>query len=333
MQRSASASSCAGYGQGVGSGTLLWCTSQILQTTFLSPGGPMNSSTRARSHVIGMWLMASVALAFASHDAISKTLILSLPVIFVAWARYLVHTLIVTTVSLRNRREKIFHTRRPWLHLLRAVVLLCDSLTFLFGLTHVPLAESTALVFLAPAFVTLLSPLLFGIKADRLQWLSVIVGFVGVLVVINPGSDGFSLWMLFPLATAFFFAIYQLLTQLAGETDSPSVCSFYVGVFSTLILSLVVPFYWATPSATQWLLLVVLGSLGLSAHFLISTSYRYASSSVLAPLGYLQIVFAAGYGVLLFGGYPVMSSVLGMVLICLSGLVVYARRPTAVLSG
>lgn len=292
----------------------------------------MISSARSHGHVIGMWLMAAVALVFASHDAISKTLILSLPVIFVAWARYLIHTLIVTTVLLRTKREKVFHTKRPWLHLLRALCLLGDSLTFLFGLTHVPIAESTALVFLAPAFVTILSPLLFGIRADRLQWVSVVVGFIGVLVIINPASESFSLWMLFPLASAFFFAIYQLLTQLAGESDSPSVCSFYVGIFCTVIMSVVVPFFWAEPGFLQWILLLGLGTLGLCAHFLMAKSYRYASSTTLAPLGYLQIIFATVYGVLLFNGYPVMSSVVGMALIVLSGLLVYGKRRSVVVA-
>ncbi|MDB5984821.1 MAG: Threonine/homoserine efflux transporter RhtA [Pseudomonas sp.] len=292
----------------------------------------MISSARSHGHVIGMWLMAAVALVFASHDAISKTLILSLPVIFVAWARYLIHTMIVTTVLLRTKREKVFHTKRPWLHLLRAMCLLGDSLTFLFGLTHVPIAESTALVFLAPAFVTILSPLLFGIRADRLQWVSVVVGFIGVLVIINPASESFSLWMLFPLASAFFFAIYQLLTQLAGESDSPSVCSFYVGIFCTVIMSVVVPFYWAEPGYLQWILLLALGTLGLCAHFLMAKSYRYASSTTLAPLGYLQIIFATVYGVLLFNGYPVMSSVIGMALIVLSGLLVYGKRRSVVVA-
>jgi drug/metabolite transporter (DMT)-like permease len=289
----------------------------------------MTSDHRSHRHVIGMWLMAGVALVFASHDAISKMLIFSLPVIFVAWARYLVHSALVTTVILRSKGEKVFHTRRPWLHLLRAVCLLADSLTFLFGLTHVPIAESTALVFLAPAFVTILSPFFFGIKADRFQWLSVVLGFIGVLVIINPASDSFTLWMLFPLATALFFALYQLLTQLASETDSPSVCSFYVGVFSTLILSVIVPFYWAHPDWLQVGLLLVLGGLGLCAHFLMAQSYRFASSSVLAPLGYLQIIFATIYGILLFGNYPVASSVFGIGLIFISGLLVYGRRQPA----
>ncbi|RAU44613.1 MULTISPECIES: DMT family transporter [unclassified Pseudomonas] len=277
-------------------------------------------------HVLGMWLMVGVAFVFASHDAVSKTMILVLPVVFVAWARYLIHTLIVTSLIIREKRQRAFHTRRPALHLVRSLFLLGDSLTFLFGLTHVPLAESTALVFLAPAFVTLLSPLVFGIHADRLQWLSVIVGFIGVLVVINPTREGFSLWMLFPLASAFCFAVYQVLTQLAGESDSPSVCSFYVGVFSTAILSLVVPFFWATPSLSQCAMLLMLGGLGMTAHLLISKSYVYASSSVLAPLGYLQILFAAVYGVVFFDSYPVLSSSLGMALICLSGLLVYFKR-------
>jgi drug/metabolite transporter (DMT)-like permease len=150
-----------------------------------------------------------------------------------------------------------------------------------------------------------------------------------VLIIINPASDSFSLWMLFPLATAFFFALYQLLTQLAGQSDSPSVCSFYVGVFCTAILSLVVPFFWAAPGTLQWLLLAALGCMGLCAHLLMAKSYVYASSTTLAPLGYLQIIFATVYGVLLFGSTPGLWSMLGIGLVFVSGLLVYARRPAA----
>jgi drug/metabolite transporter (DMT)-like permease len=286
----------------------------------------MTVSARIRPHVMGMILMGSVGLVFAAHDTLSKTLIMSLPVIFVAWVRYLIHSCIISTVILAGRDRALPRTRRPWLHLCRAVCLLADSLTFLYGLTHVPLAESTALVFLAPAFVTLLSPLVFGTRIDRSQWLPVIIGFVGVVVIINPQGEGFTPWLLFPLATAFFFALYQILTQLAGETDSPSTSSFYVGVFSTLILTLSVPFYWGQASAIQWSQLVVLGSLGLAAHFLISKSYSYASSAVLAPLGYLQIVFATLFGVIVFSDYPPASSIIGIALVLLSGFLVYGRR-------
>jgi drug/metabolite transporter (DMT)-like permease len=283
-------------------------------------------SLHPRAHVLGMWLMAGVAFIFASHDAVSKTLIMALPVIFVAWVRYLVHTGLVVAAIAVHRPPHGYRTRRPWLHFMRACALLADSLTFLFGLLHVPIAESTALVFLAPAFVTLLSPLLFGIKATRLQWASVVLGFCGVLVIINPGSESFSLWLLFPLASAFFFALYQMLTQLAGETDSASTCSFYVGIYCTAILSAAVPFFWVQPSAWQWLLLVGLGSMGLCAHFLMAKSYAYASSTALAPLGYLQIIFAAFYGMILFDNLPGMSSLLGMALIVVSGLLVYAAK-------
>jgi drug/metabolite transporter (DMT)-like permease len=278
-----------------------------------------------------MWLMAAVALVFASHDALSKTLILALPVMFVAWVRYLVHTGLVTAVIALGKGPKVYRTNRPWLHLLRACCLLADSLTFLFGLTHVPIAESTALVFLAPAFVTILSPLIFGIKASLYQWLSVVLGFCGVLVIINPASDLFSLWMLFPLATAFFFALYQLLTQLAGESDSASVCSFYVGIFCTCLLSITVPFFWVSPTSLQWLLLVGSGCMGLGAHFLLAKSYSYASSAVLAPLGYLQIIFAAIFGVFIFGYIPGPWSLIGMGLIVVSGLLVYAKRTPVLL--
>jgi drug/metabolite transporter (DMT)-like permease len=286
----------------------------------------MTVSTRIRPHVMGMILMGSVGLVFAAHDTLSKTLIMSLPVIFVAWVRYLIHSCIISTVVLAGKQRAFPKTQRPWLHLCRALCLLADSLTFMYGLTHVPLAESTALVFLAPAFVTILSPLVFGTRIDRSQWLPVIIGFVGVIVIINPQGQGFTPWLLFPLATAFFFALYQILTQLAGEKDSASTSSFYVGVFSTLILTVLMPFYWAEASPVQWGQLFVLGGLGLAAHFLISKSYSYASSAVLAPLGYLQIVFATLFGIVVFADYPPASSIIGIALVLLSGLLVYARK-------
>ncbi|MEG5263998.1 DMT family transporter [Pseudomonas sp. JDS28PS106] len=284
---------------------------------------------RPRSQIIGMWLMASVAFVFASHDAISKTLMLSLPVIFVAWVRYVVHAVLVSSVMAARGGGHHFKTKRPWLHLLRAVVLLIDSLTFMYGLTHVPLGESTAIVFLAPAFVTLLSPFLFRVRSGRAQWLSVIVGFIGVLMVINPASDSFSLYMLFPLATAFFFALYLMLTQLAGEQDSPAACSFYVGIFSAGMLSVAVPFFWVQPSTAQWVMLLILGCLGLCAHYLIAKSYTYASSATLAPLGYLQIAFATLYGIVLFDAAPMLSTGVGMLLIFASGMLVYGKSPAS----
>lgn len=286
----------------------------------------MNTPFRVQPPMLGMILMAMVGLVFAAHDTLSKSLIMALPVIFVAWVRYLFHSCLVTAILVSSKPRALPRTQRPWLHLARAACLLADSLTFLYGLTHVPLAESTALVFLAPAFVTLISPLVFGTRIERSQWLPIIIGFVGVLIIINPRSEGFTPWLLFPLATAFFFALYQILTQLAGESDSPTTCSFYVGVFSTLILTLLVPFHWAQASLRQWALLAILGSLGLCAHYLIAKSYRYASSAVLAPLGYLQIVFATLLGMLVFAAYPPTSSLWGIGLVLLSGMLVYWRR-------
>jgi drug/metabolite transporter (DMT)-like permease len=290
----------------------------------------MTVSRRLQPHVIGMILMACVGLVFATHDTVSKTLVATLPVVFVAWARYLSHTCLVGFILYAGKARALPRTRRPWLHVFRALCLTGDTLFFLYGLVHVPLAETTALIFLAPTFVTILSPMVFGTRMETTQWLSVIIGFIGVLAIINPQSDGFNLWYLSPLAAAFFFALYQILTQIAGETDAPSTSSFYVGAFATLLLSALVPFHWVDASMPEWTTLFALGGMGLCGHFLLSKSYRYASSAVLAPLGYLQIVFATLFGVLVFKTEPASSSMVGIALVLISGLLVYGRKRAAV---
>lgn len=268
----------------------------------------------------GIALVVGATFLFASHDALSKFLGGIYPVIMVVWARYLVHTLLMAGIFLPKSGVAVLRTRRPVLQTLRALSLLSTSLLFTTGLHYLPLAEATAVNFLAPVLVTALSVPLLKEHVTRGQWVAVVLGFVGVLIVVHPGGSMFTPAILFPLGSALGFCFYQLLTRKLAAIDSPTTSNFYAGLCNTLAMSTLVPFFWVTPRWDHAVLMLALGGFGMSAHLVLTQAFRFAAPALLAPFGYCQIVFAGLLGLLIFGQAPDTTSLVGIAVICLSGL-------------
>lgn len=268
----------------------------------------------------GILLIVVATLLFSTHDALSKYLSGFYPVVMVVWARYLVHTLLMAGIFLPQSGLRVLRTKRPLLQLLRALCLLGTSLLFTTGLLFIPLAEATAVNFLAPVLVTALSVPLLGERVTRGQWLAVMCGFVGVLIIVHPGGELFTPAVLLPFCSALFFCFYQLLTRKLSEVDSPTTSNFFAGLCNTLVMSALVPMFWQVPSFTLGLLMLALGGFGMTAHLLLTQAFRHAAPALLAPFGYCQIVFAGLLGWLLFSHTPSLTTVIGIAIICLSGL-------------
>ncbi|ROM91673.1 DMT family transporter [Pseudomonas brassicacearum] len=268
----------------------------------------------------GILLIVVATFLFSTHDALSKYLSGFYPVIMVVWARYLVHTLLMAGIFLPQSGLRVLRTKRPLLQLLRALCLLGTSLLFTTGLLFIPLAEATAVNFLAPVLVTALSVPLLGERVTRGQWLAVMCGFIGVLIIVHPGGDLFTPAVLLPFCSALFFCFYQLLTRKLSEVDSPTTSNFFAGLCNTLVMSALVPMFWQVPSFTHGLLMLALGGCGMTAHLLLTQAFRHAAPALLAPFGYCQIVFAGLLGWLLFSHTPSLTTVIGIAIICLSGL-------------
>ncbi|KJK05927.1 MULTISPECIES: DMT family transporter [Pseudomonas] len=268
----------------------------------------------------GILLVVLATFLFASHDALSKYLAGFYPILWVVWARYLVHTLLMMAIFLPQSGLRVLRTRRPGLQALRALCLLGTSLLFTTALQYIPLAEATAVNFLAPLLVTALSLPLLGEKVTRGQWVAVLVSFVGVTVIIHPGGALFTPAVLLPFGSALCFCFYQLLTRKLSGIDSPTTSNFFTGVLNTLVMSAVVPMFWQIPSLVHGLMAVALGTCGMTAHLFLTQAFRHAPPAMLAPFSYCQIVFAGILGLVLFGHSPDMAGLVGIALICLSGL-------------
>ena len=268
----------------------------------------------------GILLVVLATFLFASHDALSKYLAGFYPILWVVWARYLVHTLLMMVIFLPQSGLRVLRTKRPGLQTLRALCLLGTSLLFTTALQYIPLAEATAVNFLAPLLVTALSLPLLGEKVTRGQWVAVLVSFVGVTVIIHPGGELFKPAVLLPFCSALCFCFYQLLTRKLSGIDSPTTSNFFTGLLNTLVMSAVVPMFWQTPSLIHGLMAVALGTFGMTAHLFLTQAFRHAPPAMLAPFSYCQIVFAGILGLVLFGHSPDIAGLVGIALICLSGL-------------
>ena len=269
----------------------------------------------------GIALICLAVLLFASHDALSKYLSGFYAIVMVVWARYVVHTLLMLVVFVpRTGLSAVVRTRRPLLQLARALCLIGTSLLFTTGLQYIPLAEATAVNFLAPLMVTALSVPLLKEKVSAGQWAAVSLGFAGVLAIVHPGGELFTSAVLLPLGSALCFCFYQLLTRKLAAVDSPTTSNFFAGLMNTALTTAMVPFVWHTPSLGHALLMLALGTCGMSAHLFLTQAFRHAAPALLAPFGYCQIVFAGVIGWLVFSHVPSASALVGIAVICLSGL-------------
>lgn len=272
--------------------------------------------------LLGIGLIVSAGALLASHDAMTKFLAQSHSVTLIIWIRYSVQSVLLPLLFMPKMGTRMLHTYRPGLQLLRGISLLGVSMLLITGLRFIPLAEATAVIFLAPVFVTLLSALLLRETVTRSQWLAVGLGLLGVGLIVRPGGALFSWPILLPLAAAVCFAIYQLLTRMLAGKDHPVTSNFYSGLIGSLLLAPVALLqldelqHMSTPALGM---LLALGAIAMTAHMLLTLAFRYASAVVLAPFTYVQIISAAVVGWLAFDQLPDGWALLGVLVIMTGG--------------
>jgi drug/metabolite transporter (DMT)-like permease len=161
---------------------------------------------------------------------------------------------------------------------------------------------------------------LLGEKVRRAQWLAVAAGFVGVLIVIRPGGGLLSFAALLPMGTAVCYSLYQILTRKLSASENPVVTLFYTALVGGVVSSLVLPFYWITPTPAHWGLMLMIGIGGGVGHYILIKAFEHTPASVLAPFGYTQILYVIALGYFVFGDFPDAVSLFGIAVIVSCGL-------------
>jgi len=283
----------------------------------------MPASGDAAPHPLrGVLLFLAALFLFAALDATAKYMSAYFAVPLLVWARYLVHFLFMLLAMAPGLGREIVLTRRPWLMSLRALTLVGVTLLGQLALKTLPLAETTALIFVTPLLVALLASPLLGEKVRRRAWLATLAGFAGVLLIARPGGALFGPGVAYALGAALCYAIYQILTRQLAATEHPTRLLFYTALVGTLAMSLVLPAYWdgRPPSLRQGLLIASLGLYGGVGHFLLIRAFRDTPVSTLSPLLYIQLIWATLLGWSVFDHLPDAWAIVGMLVIGASGL-------------
>lgn len=278
--------------------------------------------TQAHHPLRGVLLMLAAVFFFALLDATSKTLAATYPVPFLAWARYGVHCLLMVLFLGPRLGRGLVTTRRPALQVLRALLLVGVTASMMAALRAMPLAETTAVVFVTPLLVAILAGPWLGEKIGWQRLLTVGIGFLGVLLIARPGGELNLAGIAWALACAACYTVYQLLTRQLSPTENTLTMLFYTALVGTLAMTLATPWFGPIPaiSGRDWLLLCAMGLLGGSGHFLLIAAFRHAPASTLSPFLYVQLLWATLLGWLVFGHLPDAWAAAGMAIIAGSGL-------------
>ncbi len=281
----------------------------------------MTLPRRTPHHALaGIVLVVGAVACFAVLDTTTRYVSMSVPLLMALWFRYAFQAVVTTIAVLPKRGRSLFYTQHPRFQLLRGVLLLTISLLAFLSLRYMPVGEFTAIIMITPLVMTMVASFRLGERVSGLRWLLVIGGFIGTMVIIRPGSEGFSWALLLPLGLVVSNSWFQILTSHMARTEDPITMHFYTGWVGTLIASLALPLVW-TPldSWALWACLGLIGLMGTVGHFMMILAYARAPVSTLTPFLYTQIAFAMLGGWLVFTHIPDQTSLIGMAMIAVCG--------------
>lgn len=299
-------------------------------TQSLDVGNPLNTAHMHRgrpSDPSGVPFMIFGSLFGAGVVVVAKALGDTYPVLQLMWFRYVIHVAIVVLAFGPRLRTKLVATGLLRIQLLRSTLIVLTTALFFLAVRFLPVAETTAIVYLAPLITVLLAgPILSERASPRTAWAAA-AGFAGVIAVIQPFSGAFGVAVLLPLGAAVTSSFYLMMTRLIGWRDSAPTTLFYTGSVGLIASSVAIPFLWVRPvSRTDLALLISLGVFGGVGHFLYIKAHQRSLASGLAPLSYLELGFVTVMGLMFFDDFPNLLSSSGMVLIAAAGIVVANQR-------
>ena len=260
---------------------------------------------------------------FTTVDVTVKVLGQRYPVPLIVWSRWAVQTLIIVALLAPKMGLRMFRTRRLPMHLVRGVVLIASSVCFFSALRFLPLAEATALNYTSPILVTLMAAGFLRERLTRPRWAFIIAGFVGMLLIVRPGTEMLTPAAFFALGAALLYATFQILTRkLSGE--DLMVLLVYPSVVGTGLLSVIVPFFFRDNTwypIVDTVAFLSIGTIGFIGHYLFIRAFQRASASAIAPFTYVQLLWSTLAGWIVFGTFPDRWTLAGIIVIAGSGVV------------
>lgn len=281
---------------------------------------------------LGILLMCMAALIFAFQDGISKHLSVEYNPLMVVMIRYWFFGAFVLVLysGRKGGLPAVARTRQPLLQIFRGVLLASEIFVMMIAIVLIGLVESLAIFFSNPLLVAALSGVVLGEHVGWRRWLAIAVGFVGVVIIINPGAGVFEPGSLLAFLSASMFALYVILTRYAARRDTAETSFFWTGVGGAAAATVIGIWFWESMSAGDWALMAILCVMGASGHFLLIRCYGVCEASKVQPFSYLHLVFASLIGLLVFDEDLALHVVIGCAIVVATGLFTLWRERKAI---
>ena len=281
---------------------------------------------------LGIVLMVGTTFVFAVQDGLSLHLSSTYNVYMVVMVRYWFFAAFVITISAKQVGgiRNAARTHQPYLQGFRGVLLATEICVMVTGFTYLGLVESLAIFSSYTLIVAAMSGPILGEIVGWRRWMAIFAGLCGVLIILKPGMGVFSVYAIIPVIAASMFALYSLLTRYVARQDSTATSFFWTGVTGCIVMTFVGMFHLEDMIPADWLLMLCLCFTGATGHWLLIRCYEVAEASAVQPFTYLQLVFGAAIGVMVFGEVIETNVAVGAVLVVAAGLFTLWRARVSV---
>ena len=287
-----------------------------------APAVPPNNNPREDRTGLAIVIMCGVSLIFAVQDGLSRQLGSQYAPTFVVMLRYWFFAIFVLALVSRQPGglKRAIHSRHPWLQIARALLLVGEVVIMILAYVRLGLVETHAIFTISPLLVAALSGPILGEQVGWRRWTAIFIGFIGILIVLQPGRGAFSADALLPLVAALMFAVYGLLTRYVSREDPAMVSFFWTGIFGAIAITAVGIWHWQWLAPIDWFWMALLCLLAAAGHYLLIRAYELAEASALQPFAYTQLVWVSAIGVLVFGDQLRPNVVIGAAVVVCAGL-------------
>jgi drug/metabolite transporter (DMT)-like permease len=290
------------------------------------PQTPTKPDTQTTAGII---MMCVGVACLCVNDALAKTLTDAYSPIQIQFLRNLIALPFAILIAWKMGGAAGLRSHKPLAHLFRGGLWIAATIMFFTSLKYLGLAEATALIFVAPLFITALSALIFREHVGWRRWLAVVIGFLGVLIAVRPGSSAFQTVSLLPVATAFVYALLMLSARWVDARESVWTLLLYMTATGAALSLLIVPFVWIPVQPEHLWLFGAVAIFGTAGMTMMTQAFRLAPAVVVAPLDYSAIIWATLLGWLIWNEIPDALTFVGAAVIIASGVFIIWREHRA----
>ena len=226
----------------------------------------------------------------------------------------------------RERIKTFYKTKRPKEHFFRCIMGLMALVAIFIALRKLPLAIVVSLSFSAPLFITILSIFLLSEKVGIYRWLAVLIGFIGVIIITEPGIEEMNYLYLLPIIFCVGMSFVTITIRKLSSTEPIWLISIFFSIMILIVSLMTIPFGWVMPNFHDFILLSLVGIMGGSANLFLTQSYKLSEVSLVAPLKYLSLIFAIIFGYLIWNEVPTTKTLIGALLVVSASLIIFRRE-------